>query len=225
MSNLELGVELHPSLNPLIWDNYSLRPKVRDGLLKIAREFFKFLEVPVEVKDIIITGSQCSYTYTRFSDLDLHIIVPYDTVTCDQPVEELFDTKRKLWKLRHNITVHGIPVECYAEDHARPVKGSSYSLLKDTWVQKPTQPDREPAQDIDRVCLAWVTLITQAVQDKDLAGLKTIKELLSKYRKEGLSKTGELGRANVVFKTLRNSGVIGQLMQATLELEDRKLSV
>jgi hypothetical protein len=225
MPNLEPGVEIHQDLNPLIWNDYTLRSEVRNGLLEIAREFFKFLTVPVEVKDIIITGSQCSYTYTEHSDLDLHIIVPYENVACDQPVEELFDTKRKLWKLRHTITIHGIPVECYAEDHARPVKGSTYSLLKDTWVSKPTHPQGDIDQDIDRVCLAWITLISHAIQERDLDGLKQIKDLLSKYRKQGLSRSGELGRANVVFKTLRNSGVIAQLMQALLELEDRKLSV
>jgi hypothetical protein len=68
-------------------------------------------------------------------------------------------------------------------------------------------------------------VITQAIRSRDLALLIKAKHLLADYRRLGLAQSGELGLANVVFKTLRNSGVIATLHQAILHLEDIKLTV
>ena len=220
------GVETHEQLNPRVWANEDqIQPEVRLALLRIAREFYDFLEVPVPIIDVIVTGSQANYLYTLHSDLDLHVIVPYDQVECPGEVRELFDTKRKLWKQEHTIKIHGIPVEAYAEDAAHPVKGSSYSLVKDSWVNKPQKLMDELPGGIEQGTAAWTTVITQAIRSRDLALLIKAKHLLADYRRLGLAKDGELGLANVVFKTLRNSGVIATLHQAILHLEDQQLSV
>jgi len=224
MPKLQPGAIKHTTLNQKLWNDYALRPEVRKGLLKIAKEFYKFLQVPVDVVDVIITGSQCSYTYTQYSDLDLHIIVDYKTVACDQPVEELFDTKRNLWKLRHNIEIHSIPVEAYVEDTAKPVNGSTYSILHNHWIKKPEHRDFSD-HGVERVAKAWQTLILQAIKDQDIDELQRLKELLKQYRQAGLDRNGELGRANLVYKTLRNSGLIASLMQHTLSAQDQDLSV
>ena len=224
MPKLQPGAVKHDTLNQDLWDNYVIRPEVRTGLLKIAKEFYKFLQVPVDVVDVIITGSQCSYTYTKYSDLDLHIIVDYKNVACDQPVDELFDTKRNLWKLRHNIEIHGIPVEAYVEDTAKPVKGSTYSILHNRWKNKPKHQEFDDS-GVERVAQAWRTLILQAIEDQDIDELEKLKALLKQYRQAGLDRNGELGRANLVFKSLRNSGLIAELMKMTLAAKDRELSV
>ena len=220
------GIENHDSLNPALWKGDDLRPEVKDALLKIADKFYQFLDIPVDIIDIIVTGSQANYHYTRHSDLDLHIIVPYKDVPCEQPIAELFDAKRKLWKMEHTIGIHGIPVECYAEDTDHPVKGSSYSLKKDHWIHKPEDGNVEiPHDALNRASSAWTMVITQAIRDRNLKQLNLIKHMLGAYRKLGLAKQGEFGHANIVFKVLRNSGVIGSLHQAVNMLQDRKLSV
>jgi hypothetical protein len=222
------GVEYHKILNPSLWtSDEKLRPEVREALLRIADNFFEFLDIPVTIIDIIVTGSQANYHYTPHSDLDLHIIVPYNEIECEQPIHELFDSKRKLWKMEHTIGIHGVPVECYAEDTEQPVKGSSYSLKKNHWIHKPGDP--EPAAishgEIPRLSSALTQLITEAIKQRDLAKLSKLKQMLGAYRKLGLAKQGEFGRANIIFKTLRNSGVIAALHDAHNTLQDIDLSV
>lgn len=225
MNHLAPAIDIHDQLNPLLWRDDQLDPEIKQALLKIARSFWKFVSVPVTVLDVTVTGSQTGYTYTDQSDLDLHIIVRYQDVACDQPVEELFKTKRDLWRERHTITVKGIPVECYVEDQAEPVKGGSYSLLRNQWIQRPTRvPDLEET-DLEKTAQAWITVIAAAVHSRDSDQLKQIKQLLKLYRQQGLERQGELGRANLVFKSLRNTGVLELLLKAERVLHDRQLSL
>ena len=49
--------------------------------------------------------------------------------------------------------------------------------------------------------------------------------MIWQYRKLGLAKEGEFGTANLVFKTLRNSGILQRLVDKILELENQKLSL
>jgi hypothetical protein len=50
--------------------------KVREQLLVIAQDFLQELGVnDLDVKDITISGSNSAYSYTKHSDLDLHILV------------------------------------------------------------------------------------------------------------------------------------------------------
>ena len=225
MNSLAAGIQIHQELNPKLWDDFKLRPEVRDGLLEIAREFYKFVKVPIEVNDVIVTGSQCSYTYTEHSDLDLHIIVNYANVACDQPVDELFNTKRDLWKLKHDINIYGVPVECYVEDTDKPVKGSTYSLLKNSWIDRPRAVSGTPADGVERIAHAWIVVITAAMQDRELEQLESVRAAIKQYRQAGLDKDGEMSRANLVFKALRNTGILGKLIKAITVLKDRDLSV
>ena len=67
----------HSKLNPKIWDGARIHPKLRSGLMKIAMEFYKFLDVDVDVQDVILIGSNANYNWTRYSDIDLHVVINY----------------------------------------------------------------------------------------------------------------------------------------------------
>ena len=219
------GIQEHNELNPLLWQGELLRDDVKQALLKIAKRFVEYLDVPVEVEDIIVTGSQASYNYTAHSDLDLHIIVDYATVQCDQPVEELFDTKRKLWKLSHHITIHGVPVELYAEDTARPVTGSTYSILSNNWKVKAKKQRSPDLSTVGKTTRAWAILINKAIESKDENHLQEVKTMLMHYRQLSLKQEGEMSKGNIVFKSLRNSGLLAKLMNALNTAQDRFLSL
>jgi hypothetical protein len=219
-------IELHSQLNPQLWSGDQLDPKVQVALLRIAREFYEFLEFDAPLEDIQITGSQANYTYSKYSDIDLHLIVDYKNVTCDQPVEAMFDAKRKLWKERHNITIHGIPVEVYVEDTNRPVTGSSYSLLNDQWKTRPKKIRAHwDDNEISRETLIWLEHIKDALASKDLERIEQTRDQLGQYRKAGLKDQGEFGSHNLAYKNLRNLGVISLLMRALTHLEDQDLSI
>lgn len=220
-------IELHNQLNPKLWEpNGQLKKEVKMTLLKIAEAYYEFLNTPVEVLDLLITGSQANYNYSEYSDIDLHLVVDYGQVSCDQPVEDLFDTKRRLWKERHDINIHGVPVEVYVEDLAHPAVTSSYSLLKDQWINKPKPVEAHWDNDeISQETLEWLQEFSKAIRSQDLERIDDVKQRLKQYRQSGLDQEGEYGTNNLVFKNLRNLGAIGLLMKAAIKVQDRDLSI
>lgn len=219
-------IELHKELNPKLWDNGVLRPKVREALLKISHVYYKFLGTDATLVDVVISGSQANFNFTDQSDLDLHLIIPYHQVECDMDVAEYFDTKRKLWKEQHNITIHGIPVELYAENVSEPAVSSTYSIVDNKWENPPPPPAKK--YDVKAVASSmkhWGTIIDGAIDSRNVEMLQHVRDMISTFRKDGLAKDGEFGVANLTFKGLRNSGKIKTLMATLRHLEDKNLSI
>ena len=223
---LNLGFEQHTTLNPLLWRNDSLIPEVKSALLNITQDFVEYVDVPFTIKDIIITGSQVGYYYTKHSDLDLHLIVDFNDVNCDKEAAELFDTKRLLYKKQYDISIYGVPVEVYIEDLNFPAVSATYSLSKGGWKIKPdSQPQEIDTEEIVRMSKIWRTVIGKAIESNDLKIGRKVLKLLRNYRKLGLKHSGEYGIENLVYKTLRNSKIIENLMKMIGDLHDQSLSI
>ena len=226
MNHFEQPAELHDTLNPVLWEDGHLKKPVQVALLRIARAYWEFLNIDTPIIDIIVSGSQANFNYSQHSDIDLHLVVDYGTVQCDLAVDELFKTKRDLWREEHNIDIHGIPVEVYVEDVSKPAVSSTYSILKDSWIKQPKPTEGVGDVDrIERLCKAWMILITTRLATKDLEQIEQVKDMLWQYRKAGLAKEGEMGAPNLVFKTLRNSGVTEMLLRSVSHLRDQALSL
>jgi hypothetical protein len=226
MIEFNLGYEQHTELNPRLWQGDELRPEVHLALLKIAKDFIEYIGVPVEVKDLVLTGSQLGLTYTEHSDLDLHIIVDFNTVDCDREAAELFDTKRLLYKKQYDITIHGVPVELYVEDLDHPAVSATYSLSKRAWLIKPSSnPEHVDQEEVLRMSKVWAKIIDHVIASNDLETARKAIKMLRNYRKLGLKKAGELGVPNLVYKTLRNSKIIEKLMNMIGNLHDQSLSI
>lgn len=217
----------HTELNPKLWDGDRLKSSVRGALLRIAEDFLDFVEVPVEVLDVVLAGGNANINYSEHSDIDLHIIADYSQVSCDREVAELFDTKRLLYKRDHKIEVHGIPVELYIEDHRIPAVTASYSILKEQWIKKP--PDQVPEFDeaeVKHMVDVWHHIIKNAIMSGELSTARTTMRLLRTYRKKGLKTAdGEFSVANLVYKSLRNDHTVEGLMTLINHLHDRQLSL
>ena len=70
-SSILQSFSLQDKLNPEVWNlaNESseiMKPEIRERLLEIAYEFIEFLEIPVFVDDIILTGSLSNYNWSKF---------------------------------------------------------------------------------------------------------------------------------------------------------------
>ena len=98
-ANLEENIEKHDKLNPALFDeDKHLFPDVREALLRIAKEFVSRVEeddVAINVADIKLVGSNCSYNYNQDSDIDLHIVA--ETNSLNDP-NDLYPVVYNLYK-------------------------------------------------------------------------------------------------------------------------------
>jgi hypothetical protein len=217
-------VTVNRRLNPKLWENDTLKPEIKSQLIKIAEKFQEFIGIEIDVIDYTITGSNANYTWTPYSDLDLHIIVKGMP---DEKERELYNAKKALWSEEHNITIKSLPVECYVQGEKEEHHSTGvYSILADQWLEKPKKI--KPKIDDAAVKAKKNSLhhdIETALLGKDITKLRTVKEKITQMRKAGLAKAGEWSTENLVFKILRNLGMIDKLTQEIRDLEDQELSL
>jgi len=224
--NLADAVKFHRRLNPRIWGrDEHLLPEVQDKLLAIAADFQEFLGVKdLDVQDITISGSNAAYSYTKNSDIDLHLVVNMP----DDPVyQELFNAKKYQYNDEHNIRIGGADVELYVQpaDQAHHSLGI-YSVKNSDWI---SVPQRKRAQ-IDDACVRdkvsdLDARIHAAIKSKDLGRISTLWDKIKTMRQSGLEQQGEFGCENIAFKMLRNKGCIAALKDAKTALQDLELSL
>jgi hypothetical protein len=224
--NLADAVKFHRRLNPRIWGrDEQLLPEVRDKLLAIAADFQEFLGVEdLDVKDITISGSNAAYSYTKNSDIDLHLIVAMP----DNPVyQELFNAKKYQYNDEHNIKIGGADVELYVQPADQThISQGVYSIKDNKWI---SIPQRKRAQ-VDDACVrdkvaSLDARIHSAVRSKNLEAVTRLWDKIKAMRKIGLEQHGEFGCENIAFKLLRNNGCIKLLKDTKTALEDRELSL
>ncbi len=215
---------VNQELNPKIWQGGRLDGRVRMKLIEIAQAFVDFVGIELDVEDYTITGSNANYTWTDYSDLDLHVIIPGEP---SDEQRELFTAKKALWAEQHNITIKGLPVECYVQGSDEKHHSTGvFSLLNNTWLVKPkrTKPEVDDAA-VEAKKDASLAAIEQALLSKDLEKLRTVKDKITTMRKAGLERAGEWSTENLVFKILRNLGLIDEITDKIRELEDQELSL
>lgn len=217
-------ITVNKRLNPKIWNDDTIKSEVSDKLIEIATAFEEFIGIELDVIDYTITGSNANYTWTDYSDLDLHLIIP-GTPTEEQ--RELFNAKKALWSEQHNITIKGLPVECYVQGEDEPHHSTGiYSLNKSKFLVEPKKV--KPEVDDAAVTAkrdSMVHDIRTALINNNVDELRTVKEKITKMRKAGLERAGEWSTENLVFKVLRNLGLIDKITDKIRELEDRELSL
>ena len=143
MYKLIESVEVHDELNPKLWDGLKLLPDVSEALKNIADEFQKFVDIPLNIVDIEIVGSNAGYNYTDNSDIDLHIIVNTDLTYTDPAIlQQLYNARKGSFNDNYDLEVNGLPVELYIEDlNSGNATNGRYSLMKDDWVVTPVKQE------------------------------------------------------------------------------------
>ena len=231
IKELKLTLKSSETLNPSFWDGEKIKPDVWRALTKIAKEWADFANIPKSaIKDVILTGGNANYNYTKFSDLDLHLMVDKDRIDCEGLLDDYLQSKKQLWALTHDITIKGQPVELYAQDYTDPFREGQgiYSLESHKWLQKPTKYSINRSHpEVVRKVKEWMNIIDTLIDSKsdDKEAFKNIKNRLKGMRAGAIEKGGESAPENLVFKELRNRGYLDKMSKYLRNLEDEDLSL
>lgn len=231
-------------LNPDFFnDEGQLNSQIRLRLLDIADDFVKSLEVKwVKPSDIVLTGSIANYNWSKYSDVDIHIIYNFkDVYTKTDFVKDYFNSKRDIWNNTHEgLTIKGLPVEISVENSSNPAKSTGvYSLEKNKWVKEPgdmndSELNKEYIKDF---CAKQMTkfdeLFDEIDNETDRKKLEILSnkvealyEKLKNMRGEALkSKEKEMATGNIIWKVIKHQGYIEQAWEYINKVYDRKNTI
>jgi len=232
------SLSVKEKLNDDIWTkDKKLKPEIRERLLTLAEDFYKELDIPwAELEDIRFTGSLANYNWSKYSDVDLHLVIDYTLVDENVDlVEEYFKARKSLWNDYHDITIHGFDVEIYVEDaQGEHFSSGVYSVLMDEWViePKPQSPniDKLAIKNKAKVIMRLIDdLVVDKLKEGDYDGAIKAAELMSekikKMRQGGLESGGEYSVENLTFKILRRNGTLDKLYATKLDAYDKMMSI
>lgn len=224
ITELKLTLKYHDNLNPDIWYEDKLEEKDLKFLLENAYKFADFSGVDKKhISDIVFTGSSANFNYTKFSDADIHIMVNHT----DTKSDKLYDKKVE-WATKHkDLKLGKYPVEYYIQDdHEHFPDGQGvYSLLKNEWLVRPKHLSnvKDLFKDPKTVAKAEYNikyaknLLSKGSKEDILA----YKDKLYKLRTSGLKKKGEFSVENIVYKDLRNRGLVDKLNKRLEQLKNK----
>ena len=221
------AIVFHQRLNPKLWTKGKLKSQVRFHLLEIAKHFVDYIEIDnLGLRDITISGSNAGYTYSRKSDIDLHLIVdiPQDK---KQILKQLFDAKKNQYNFQHDITIRNIDVELYVQDAEQThTSVGIYSVLDDKWLKVPSAvEDKVDRAQVKVKYKQYVGKVRTALRSNNLEAVQKTSDDIRNLRQQGLDKEGELGVENITFKVLRAKGYLEQLRNHISKLKAEKLSL
>ena len=223
------------SFEPEVWEEDRLIPEVRSALLKIASDFLIDLPFDLNVEDITLTGSLANYNWSKYSDVDLHIVLDFTEIDENlELVRQFFRHLQTNWNNRHDILMKGYEVEIYFQDsNEEHLSTGIYSIQNDEWVVKPTPEAvsidyanvRKKAEDVsDRI-----DHIEQMLGDEEdnivLDSIDRLRAKIRNMRKTGLEGAGQYSVENLAFKVLRRSEELGRLATLKAKAYDELMSI
>ena len=226
------SIEVHNTLNPKLWDNNELKSEIREKIKDIVKQYIQESEIltPEDIIDIELLGSNASFNYTKDSDLDIHLVVNMEQLTCDPTLMQLAcNSERSLFNKSYDIKIKGIDAELYVEDvRAGTASNGIYSIKNDKWIKFPTQidiPDVSNNQEYINLLDEWKTNAQQVLTSTNPQEVKDYINELYNLRRLSIMTDGEYAIGNLVFKEIRNLSLLQQLKDRLLELTSKELSL
>lgn len=235
--------DIKEELNPKIWCEGLIKPEIREALLLIAKDFAETVKIEnLPITDVVVVGSIASYNWSKYSDIDLHLLVDFKKikkVKDDEVLKDYFNSKKNDWNNKHeDLRVEGFPVELYIqsinEDNATD---GMYSLTQDYWIKTPETKELQLNKVLIKQHAANLINRIEKMQDafekcRSKRKLKLLNMLVTKLyeticqdRKDGLNIKGEGSTENIVFKVLRRTGHLKQLRDLKNEIYDKLNSI
>jgi len=223
------------SLNPSVFSDLEIKPKVKDALLKIANRFWDSLDLDIKYEDILLLGSSANYNWTPYSDIDLHILVDFDQFEDPEIAKKYFDSAKSRFNDAHDLKIKKNDIEVYIQNSKEPnASVGVYSLLNNKWLQEPTYEKIEiPDKDIENKAKPYKQQIDKIINTKPtpknydslVDKIDKLQEKIKKFRQTGLQDEGEYSIENLAFKNLRNTKYIEKLFNFKNEITDKILSI
>jgi len=222
-------IEYNDTLNPILWDGFNIKAEIKEKLLEIYTTFKQQVldnNIPLDIIDVLLLGSNASFNYTKNSDIDLHLVVDFNDISIDSTlVQVLYNSEKSTFNSNHNITIKGLPVEVYIEDiNAGTQSNGIFSLLQNKWLRL---PEYNPPEDvnIEQLLNHYNTLVQEALLSNSPEKIKHLINDIRMLRKISLNANGEYSKGNLVFKELRNNGDIQKLYDTLADLTSSQLSL
>ena len=231
------GFKMQDELNPKIWDKeQKMKPEVKKTLLKIADDYFESLDLPgVDIEDVTMTGSLANYNWSKYSDVDLHIVIDYDDLPMERDlVQDFLKSKSSNWNKEHDVKIYGYDVELYVQDINEPHHSTGvYSILNNEWN---IEPEKKKISFSDKSVKDKANRLMDRVEEiydemDDVGNEETVKrvdkltEKIKKMRQSGLESGGEFSVENIVFKVLRRNGMLDRLYDIKTVAYDKSVTL
>lgn len=219
--------EVHSMLNPKLWKHNELLPEVRERLLQIADQFVQTADVPLNIVDIRIVGSNVSYNYTQFSDIDLHIVCNFELMEMDPSMAQImYNAVKAKFNQDYDISIRGIDVELYVEDvKTSALSNGIYSLLENRWIKFPKKIELEYEIDVQTDVDKWSIVINDVLTRMDSDEIQSVINELYNIRKSALECEGEFSSGNQLFKEIRNIGLLDKLKSGYKQARSKELTL
>lgn len=206
---------LNDTLNPKIWENGQIKPKLLKALLKIAKKFYQDIDTQAPLEDITLTGSSANYNWTDYSDIDLHLLVDFSKLKDPETSKAYFSSKKNEFNTNYNLKYQNHPIEVYIQDINEPHAALGvYSLLNRSWIKKPKKENIDiPDSEIDRKAQPLIDRINDLLSNPSVTteDIQLLKDKIKQFRKSGLDAKGEYSLENLAFKKLRHEGYLEKL--------------
>ena len=230
---------IHDRLNPKFWygeHGEEQNTDVISHLRLVVQDFFDDLKLEgVILEDITFTGSLANFNYTKFSDIDLHLLVDFSKIDENtELVREFFNAKTSNWNNKHSITVFGYEIELYVQDineehHSTGV----FSIMDEEWIAQPNRVEPEIDEKmIKRKVKSYVDMIERAEDLYDIKKYEQAHEFakklikkIKKFRQSGLEEKGIYSYENLTFKHLRNKEHMRLLFNLRDDSYDKNMSL
>jgi hypothetical protein len=229
---LHTTLQYHEELNPKIWkDENIVHPDVRKDLLKLATTWADWANIPkYSITDIVLTGGNANYNYTKYSDIDVHLVMHREAMGKDPAlIEDYILDKMILWGKEHTIKVKGYPVEIYAQDiNMKHSKGQAfYSLQREKWLVKPKKhPIDFDNPHLQRKVSYFMRLTDHLIKSNASdAAFEQYKNKFRDMRNAAMQHGGEFSFENLIYKELRNRGYKDKVHDFLVKRADKKFSI
>lgn len=220
-----LTLQYHSRLNSKLWNKTELKEGIADTVMEQAMAYAKFCNIPKErIKDVIITGGNVGYNYTKFSDADSHILCDLEGLDAAKFQEKQFEYKKK-WSAAHDIKVAGYPLEIFAANQKERIPDGQgvYSVMFNKWVIVPEHQNwKEVVANplVMRKMKHSYDVAEDLIKNGSAAEIDAFSNKLWKGRAAGLHKAGEFSIENLNYKNLRNLGVLERLKARSEKLSN-----